>query len=215
MPLRVVNSETIARARWLIPSKFAPPYYNRSLFWTCHTDHIIKPKRVVSRWDLLVRTLETMTVKSKNFAIRVVPTKFPYSKLEQTSEKSTKNEESLLRHFYIDHRLGFVITLFLPLKFLRELARKTRQLDWAKFDLRVGQMHQKVLRTWPGAQFVRFGKVWPKLTGVDQVWLKFDQDHDQAKSKIWLTIFWPLRRAHQDLRFDTSRVENERKKRKL
>ena len=52
-------------------------------------------------------------------------------------------------------------------------------------------MHQEALKTWLGAHFVRFGKVWPMLIKFDQSWLeltKFDQDHDQAKINIWLTI---------------------------
>jgi hypothetical protein len=53
------------------------------------------------------------------------------------------------------------------------------------------------------------------LTKVDQVGLKFDQDNDQAKIKIGLTIFLPLERVLQDLRFDPSQVENEQETRKL
>ena len=58
-------------------------------------------------------------------------------------------------------------------------------------------------------------QVWPELIGVDWVWSKFDQDHDRAKSKIWLTTLWPLNRAYQKLRFDTLRVKNEKKKKRM
>ena len=63
-----------------------------------------------------------------------------------------------------------------------------------------------------------FLEVWEGLTNVDQVWLElteFDQDHDQAKSKIWLTTLRPLNRSYQELRFYTLRVKNGQETRKL
>ena len=101
-----------------------------------------------------------------------------------------------------------VITLFLPLRFSRVSAPNRDGPNWAEFDPKEAQLHQKVLRTWPGAYFSKFGKVWPVLT-------KFDRDHDQVKRKIWLTTFWPLSGAYQEFRFDILRVENGQETREL
>ena len=108
-----------------------------------------------------------------------------------------------------------VITLFLPIGFSRVPACKTRQPTLSQFDPRRVHSHLRTLKTWPGTHFSRFGRVWPSLTKVDRGWPKFERGLDRTKSKIWLTTFQPLDRAHRELQFDTLQVENGQETRKL